>query len=68
MPTQTGYAPHETINVHEAIRASAIELAKLEIIKPMIDDDDLKHFVESQIASKKSDLQQLESRAQKIIG
>jgi similar to spore coat protein len=68
MPTKTGYAPHETINVHEALRSSAIELAKLELMKPLVQDADLKRFLDAEISNKKKDVQQLENWAQKIIG
>ncbi len=67
MATNTGFAAHETLNVHEALRACGVELTKMEFMQTMVQDSDLKRFLDQQITDKKKGLQELENWAQKII-
>ena len=66
MATNTGFAAHETLNVHEALQACGVGLTKMELMQTMVQDADLKQFLSQQIASKKKGLQELEGWAQKI--
>lgn len=67
MATNTGFTAHETLNVHEALRCAAVGLAKMEMMRPVVNDADLKRFVDQEINSKKKELEQLENFAHKII-
>ena len=67
MATNTGFAPHESINVHEALRSCALQLAKLEIMEPVVKDTELKRFVDQQITMAQKQVEELENWAKKII-
>jgi len=63
----TEFAPHETIIVHEALRATALGLATMERMKPVVQHPDLNQVLDKAIRNKEKELRELKQWAQNII-
>lgn len=67
MDDQMKLTPHETLELHELLSSSVIAAKKTKATIPMIDDEELKNFMQSSLDAKKASIQQLQQFIQKTI-
>ncbi|MEW9097231.1 MAG: hypothetical protein AB2417_19335 [Clostridiaceae bacterium] len=59
MENQTKLAPHETLELHELLSSSVFGVKKANATLNMVNDEELKNFLQTSLNSKKSSIQEL---------
>ncbi|MBU5483494.1 hypothetical protein KQI86_04075 [Clostridium sp. MSJ-11] len=60
MENQTKLAPHETLELHELLSSSVLGVKKANATLNMVNDEELKNFLQTSLNSKKSSIQELQ--------
>lgn len=60
MENKTQLAPHETLELHELLSTSVLGVKKANANLNMVNDQELKNFLQTSLNSKKSSIQELQ--------
>lgn len=60
MENKTQLAPHETLELHELLSSSVLGVKKANATLNMVNDEELKNFLQTSLNSKKSSIQELQ--------
>lgn len=61
MQNNVGLAPHEMLELHELMNSEIVSLKKTEASMSMVNDNELKNYIQQCLNSKKSALQQMQN-------
>ncbi|MEW9096308.1 MAG: hypothetical protein AB2417_14615 [Clostridiaceae bacterium] len=60
MENRTKLAPHETLELHELLSNSVLGIKKANTTLNMVNDEELKNFLQSSLNNKKNNIQELQ--------
>jgi similar to spore coat protein len=56
-------APHEALELHEVLRLESVSASKLQMMMPLVKDNDLKSYMQDCLQSKQDNMQAMQAFA-----